>query len=315
MSLRDDVLAAVAGRRVSGRGWARGNCPVCELRLGRPDRKQCLGVHVPSGRWHCFRCSADGKIQDMPEEVAALAPRTEEVREVVRAMAPPEGFFRVTTGPGLTARSLADARRYLFNPPERGGRGLDPDVLHDAQVGACAVGRYHGRVVVPLISPSDGAWLGWSSRVWMGQKEWLARCEAAGVPRGEAEEHWRAYLYPPGMPRDWFYNHAALLVETDEPALVVEGVFDVLCDQVGPERGVAALGKPSHVQVEALIAARRPVVFLLDGDAWREAEALSLRLRFEGQRSGFVRLPPKTDPDQVTRRWVDDAAKDSLLAA
>lgn len=315
MSRAADVLAAVAGKRVSNSGWVRGNCPWCELKLGKPDRKQCLGLHVPTGRWHCFRCSSGDRIRDMPDEMAARAAPTREVREAAGAMAPPGGFWRVTTGPGLTSVALEPARRYLLAPQGRGGRGLDPDVLHEAEVGACATGRYHGRVVVPLLSPDDGAWLGWSSRVWMSEREWLARCEAAGVPRDEAADGWRAYLYPPGMPRDFFYNHRALLTETDEPALVVEGVFDVLCEQVGLDCGVAALGKPSHVQVEALIAARRPVVFLLDGDAWREAEALSLRLRFEGQRAGYVRLPPKKDPDELPREWIRAAARDSLLTA
>ena len=309
------VLSAVAGSRVSSSGWARGNCPFCEVKLGKPDRKRCLGLHVPTGKWHCFRCASGDRVKDMPEDISARAPKSAEVREAVKSMEPPEGFYRVTTGAGLVSSSLEPARRYLWAPPSGGGRGLDPDVCHEAGVGACAVGRYHGRVVVPVTAPS-GEWLGFSSRVWLSEAEYVRRCEVAGVDREEARESWRGYLYPPGMPRGvWFYNHAALLVETDEPALVVEGVFDVLCDQVGLDRGVAALGKPGPDQIEALIAARRPVVFLLDGDAWREAEALSLRLRFEGQRAGFVRLPPKKDPDEMKRSWVDQAARDSLLAA
>lgn len=316
MATRDDVLAAVAGKRVSPSGWARGNCPLCELKLGKADRKGCLGLYVPTGRWHCFRCGSGGKVRDMPDELAAAAPATPAVEETRRAMEPPDGFYRVTRGPGLSSAAHEPARRYLYAPRELGGRALDPEVVHAARVGACATGRYQGRVVVPVLDEAGEEWLGWSARVWLKEKDWLDRCEAVGVPRWEAAEDWRAYLYPKGMLRGvFFYNHRALLEETDEPALVVEGVFDVLCDQVGLDRGVAALGKPSAAQVEALVAAKRPVVFLLDGDAWREAEALSLRLRFEGQRSGYVRLPPKTDPDELPRAWVDRAARDSLLAS
>lgn len=308
------VLHAVGGARVGPTGWARGNCPFCEVKLGKADRKRCLGLHVPTGKWHCFRCGSGDRIRDVPEDLSARAPDTAAAREAVRAMEPPEGFWRVTEGAGLTAESLAPARRYLFAPPSRGGRGLDVDVAHEAHVGACATGRFHGRVVVPVLAP-DGSWLGWSSRVWLGEREWLGRAEAAGIDRAEAADSWKAYLYPRGMPRGtYFYNHAALLVQTDEPALVVEGVFDVLCDQVGLDRGVAALGKPGPDQVEALVAAPRPVVLLLDGDAWREAEALSLRLRFEGQRAGYVRLPPKKDPDELDRDWLDREARASLEA-
>ena len=75
---------------------------------------------------------------------------------------------------------------------------------------------------------------------------------------------------------------------------------------------VACLGKPNEAHLALLQEARRPVVVVLDGDAWEEGEALSLRLRFEGLRAGFVRLPPKTDPDEVSPALVWDWARASL---
>ena len=313
--MRDDsdIALAVSGSRHNAAGWARTNCVRCEARTGREDRKGCLAVHL-SGRWVCWRCGAGGRLRDPIREGWE---DEEQVRGPVEAMEPPEAFWDLTEGDGATSVGLAPARRYLFAPPDKGGRGLPREACRAAKVGACLDGRFRGRVVVPVLADDGETWLGWSSRAWLTEKEYVRRCVAAGIPAHEAREDWRAYLYPPGMPRGRvLYNHRALLVETDEPALVVEGVFDVLCAQVGLERGVGSLGTPSPrgEQFDAFCAAKRPVVFLLDGDAWRKAEAMSLALRIEGVRSGYIRLPPKADPDGVNREWVDREARESLEA-
>jgi DNA primase len=88
-------------------------------------------------------------------------------------------------------------------------------------------------------------------------------------------------------------------------------VFDAIA--LWPD-GVAVLGKPSPMQREAMIQARRPVVVCLDGDAWREAYALATLLRVEGQRAGFVRLGPGVDPDEVPRAELDARAAACLEA-
>jgi len=43
------VLDAVAGRHPSDAGWVRVNCPFCEQREGKADRKQSFGVNLLSG--------------------------------------------------------------------------------------------------------------------------------------------------------------------------------------------------------------------------------------------------------------------------
>jgi DNA primase len=105
------------------------------------------------------------------------------------------------------------------------------------------------------------------------------------------------------------YNHTALHVETERPVMVVEGVFDALA--LWPH-AVAVLGKPSHFQVDALASAKRPVAIVLDGDAWQEGYALAMRLRLAGQRAGSVTLPPKTDPDEVDRAWLEAAVAECI---
>ena len=68
------------------------------------------------------------------------------------------------------------------------------------------------------------------------------------------------------------------------------------------------------VQVEALKLAKRPVAIMLDGDAWEESWILAARLRFEGCRAGFVKLPPRTDPDEVPLDWARNEARRCINA-
>jgi DNA primase len=118
------------------------------------------------------------------------------------------------------------------------------------------------------------------------------------------------YLYPKGTQRGrLLYNHDALSVETDIPLMIVEGVFDTF--PFWPH-AAAVLGKPSHLQVAALIQAKRPIAVVLDGDAHDESLALSLRLQFEGVRAGCVKLPPRKDPDEMNKEDLLRAARECI---
>ena len=97
------------------------------------------------------------------------------------------------------------------------------------------------------------------------------------------------------------YEHRVLHETTEEPAIVVEGVFDAL-PYFG--RALAVLGKPSPWQVEALAATQRPIAVVLDGDAWEQGWALANKLQLAGVRAGSVRLPAGEDPNSVDRNWL-----------
>ncbi len=117
------------------------------------------------------------------------------------------------------------------------------------------------------------------------------------------------YLYPKRMRRpELLYNEPALYVETDVPVLVCEGVFDAA---VAFPDSVACLGKPLQAHVEKLRRARRPVVVCLDGDAWEEGWALAQTLKLHGVCAGNLRLPPKTDPEELGRgrKWLMQEAR------
>jgi hypothetical protein len=282
MSRRDEeVLFAVAGRRPNSRGQVRANCPFCLDRKGKADRRQSLGLNVHRGKWSCFRCDAYGWLRDAEERWASV-----ERQDEPPAPSLPDEFVPLWRDPGATALSLDAARAYLRK------RGVGASIIEAARIGACSRGRLAERIVVP-IDRADGSLAGWVARTWHSDAE-------------------RKYLYPSGMNRTGLvYNAAALDEETDIPVLVVEGVFDTF--PFWPD-AVAVLGSPTDSQVDVLASARRPVVVVLDGDAWEKGMWLAMRLRFDGAQAGHVRLPPGKDPDEVDLDWLRAAARDGLAA-
>lgn len=278
------VQAFLAKYRTSQSGWARGSCPFCVKRLGKPDRRGSFGVFSMTGRYNCFRCGASGRARLPGTAPEAADERVEEPSPI--AVRPPEGFVALSSEDGQEAHCLEPARRYIES------RGVPAPLVEEIGIGACPTGRYSGRVVVP-VKDEDGQWLWWVGRAWRKQSE-------------------KPYMYPAGARGDVMFNHATLLKETDTPAIIVEGVFDAIA--FWPD-AVAVLGKPTPAQVYALASARRPIAVVLDGDAWEEGEMLALKLRFEGQRAGSVHLPPRVDPDEVDRDWLRAEARSSLGAS
>ncbi len=281
MSAREDIIAAaLRDARPSGDGWLRASCPLCPSRVGTPDRRVAFGYQTRTGGYHCFRCGARGRVGGAMVGLPQAEP------EAGRAeLEMPSSFLPLSEEPGASALVADDARRYLA------GRGIGPGLWRAARIGAAVSGRHFGRVIVPMLDDLGEDWVGWVGRAWV---------KKVPVP----------YLYPRGMERaSLLYNHGALLRPMDEPVMVCEGVFDTF--PVWPD-GVALLGKPSGPQVEALAASRRPVAVVLDGDAWMEGWSLAMTLRMLGQRAGAVRLPPRTDPDEVPAGWLREEMRRCL---
>lgn len=282
MSTRDqqrrNVQNALQYARRSGTGWWRVNCPECLVRTGKADHKQAMSVNVRSGVFWCWKCQLSGKLkqqaQYLVDEPDDAAPPEMEM---------PDGFVAFASEDGRNSISLEPARRYA-------AKRCPPALWRETGIGASTSGKYAGRVIVPVLADDGETWLGWVGRTWYNSD--------------------RAYTYPKGMARgSVFYNGKALVEPVDDPVLVVEGVFDAI--HLWP-RAVALLGKASEEQMDALAITRRPVVVVLDGDAWLEAYAMAARLRLHGQRAGYVRLPPKADPDEVPGAWLDEEIERAL---
>lgn len=266
-----DALAymALTSARRGADGWWRANCPFCLTETGSPDKRQswaCMGLN---GFYHCFRCSTRGRVRNVPEAILLATPT--EARPEVEAFDPPLGFTRLGDDCSI---SLRPARRYLAR------RGISRCTVKEARVGACIEGSWAYRVIVPVLV--DGVCRGYVGRDWTNKQE-------------------LRYRYPPGMHRDVLFNQAAVFEETSEPLLLVEGIFDAL--PYWP-RAVAFLGKPTAAHKSVLCNARRPLVVVLDGDAWEEGWAYALELQVYGLEATSIRLPPKTDPNDVDRNWL-----------
>lgn len=285
MSRRDDRVLEALQQNAKLRGaWWRVDCPFCEERVGKPGTGRTLSVHSEGGGFHCFRCSVKGRVT-LPEglvvERAVVSTQSSE------GIQPPEGFTLLATEPGRSAITFDTARRYIAS------RGLSDMVMEEAQIGACASGLYAGRVVVPVLAADDKTWLGFSSRLW------AKNCDKRLKYRNATGE-WKSRT---------IYNPNALMVETDEHCYVVEGVFDALA--LWPH-AVAVLGDATDTQVALLAQARRPLVVVLDGDAWQKGWALAMRLRLEGLHAGSVQLAVGKDPDEVDPAWLWEEARASL---
>jgi hypothetical protein len=289
--------------RREGRGY-RVLCPFCvSSKTGRRDFSMSV---TGAGLFHCHRCATGGKLREAPDPGALDAAEAE---DAIREFAPPEGFVPFGSGDGLTAAELNDARGYVINRGMRSlrmvratGVGAVPAWFACSDECICRTNadpdrarfkwcRFGGRVIVPVLADDGLTWFGFVGRDYTGK---------ASMP----------YLYPPGMARGaHLYNSIALHEDSIEPVMVVEGVFDAIA--LWPD-AVAVLGKPSHAHVDMLLASRRPVAIVLDGDAYDEARALAMRLRFDGQRAGVVQLPPKKDPDQMDLGWLKHEARECL---
>lgn len=289
------VLEAMMEAQPSGNGWSRANCPLC-VYYGEPseDRRQSFGVHE-SGKWHCFRCGAFGFLGDGASE----APQGDSTPDF---MEPPEDFVPLASSDGQRSIALAPARAYLAS------RNVGLELIERTGIGACASGKYAGRIIVPVFDTSGKHWLGFVTRVWLGGR---ALKHAQALTEAEGGE-FRKYLYPnwPNRGR-CLYHEVALREQTDRPVLAEEGAFDTFPFL---PHAVAFLGKPSRDQLTLLLHAPRPVCFVLDGDAWREARALTLWMRLHGKPAGYVRLPPKVDPDEMDPKQLTEDAARSIAA-
>lgn len=273
----DQVLRKLRGAP-QGKKTVYVQCPFCEAE-GKRDNKKSLAYWTKSGWFKCYRCDRRGKLEDI-EAVGLWGPREDDPAPTIHL---PDSFVLLTE----VWNSLAyeDAIEHAKH------RGVTRELSETLKVGACLSGKAHHRIVAPILGVQDDL-LGWVGRDWSGQQD-------------------RKYLYAEGMRRGGLlYNPKALFETTRVPLLVVEGWLDTL-----PHRphASAVLGMPSEEQMELLLQCSRPVVFVLDGDAWRVGHQKALELRLSGKPDvGSIRLGPGMDPDELTTLELMEQALDSL---
>jgi len=287
MRLDRDTLStieqAVLKSEPSAGGWRRASCPVCTLQTGKTDHKLSLGFRPDNNVFHCFRCGVKGKLHIDVYFDSSF--QQQENTDEEKSITLPEGYMKLYKGAAKTAESTKRARDYLLR------RNIPLRTWRETDIGVTLEGYYANRIIIPVYT-ADNALGGWVGRLWRKSKKQIP------------------YRYPMGMHRgDLLWNGRVLQEETDDPAIVVEGVFDGLPHY---PHAVACLGKPSKNQFHFFMESKRPVVIALDGDAWIEGEALAMRLAFEGKRAGFIHLPPKSDPGDLEPGKLFEMAKKSL---
>lgn len=265
VSWKLDVEESISGLRVSAKGYVRINCPACETRAGDADNSRSLSVSVRSGWYKCWRsaCNWRGRLDGDFDE--------EDFDEEWIEDTPLED-------PGVladvcTSRWAREARDYLTK------RGIPAHVWAEAKLGVVVSGdqRNKGRIVFPTFS-ATGEMVGWQSRHPDGRP-----------PRYRTAE---------GMDRVNLFYRDQHLTAGKGPIVLVEGPFDALAQwDLG---AMGFLGKPSHAQLERLLGCKRPLVWLLDGDAWMESLGYTDWMRSLGKTDVWhVRLPPGEDPCSV----------------
>lgn len=283
MSILESIRTAVYSAERSTKGWYRTNCPACVMRTGKEDRRWSMGFYPATGFYHCFKCSIHGTLKDDFSDLAAANP--DESEDSVGPVSPPENFYPLSEEPALSSQAAKPAMSYMKS------RNVFKSTWSACQIGVCVGGGdFNNRIVVPVVS--QGVWLGYVGRVWDEEGVFLKYKNCENMKRGKM-----------------LWNMDALRNTTDEPVIIVEGLFDGLPHY---PYTIACLGKPSHDQIPIILETERPIVVCLDGDAWYESEALCMRLAFEGKRASYIRLPPRTDPGNLKPGELLDMAYASL---
>lgn len=269
-------------------------CPFC-VASGKNTRKKKLDYHPDTGWWSCWRCGAHGRLHQGADAAEAHG-RLERARKApswggasAPRVHPPHAFTPLGRHRSFFSEP---ARRYALN------RGITEIAIAEGLFGYVYQkpidedeADFRGRLVVPILAPGSSEWIGYVGRDYTKQ---------SSLP----------YLYARGMKRGGIlYREEILWEKTDRPALVVEGTLDAAF--LWPD-GVAVLGTWDQQQIELFKQAQRPLVALLDGDAWRKGEALAMTMTLFGKKSGYVRLPPKKDPDEMDRSWLRDEVERCL---
>lgn len=272
------ILDAIEGKERSRRKKTYVNCPLCPTRYGSPNRTWSCVFYWASGFYKCFRCKAIGVVDGWADQTVQVS-SLQEPQDAQKEPIVLEGFYAFADEVMRTSMTAREPIGYLHS------RGVSDATIRDVGIGMCINGELRDRIVVPLVDPHGELW-GAVGRSWL----------PSPLP----------YRTLAGMDRGRLFNEAAIYVETTDPVMLVEGVFDAL--PYWPD-AAACLGKPNEPQIRRLLHAKRPVAVCLDGDAWREGKALALRLMVEGKHTGFVRLPGGTDPNKLDPDWLRGEAR------
>lgn len=265
MSVKDDVAQAVQDMEGYNR-WVTIDCVVCDR---ASKMRVCLDENDPRFSYYqCWSpsCGVRGFFGAHHEHDTK---KPAEKRLVSASL--PEHFEPLSTkSGGVKQRRLAKFRTYLYN------RGVSQFLIDECNLGCVPDGKLAGMVVIPYYKNKEI--IG-----WVGRSIYKKR-----------------YHYPDDWPKtQWPYNGDELFVESEDPAIVVEGQFDAI--NLWPF-GVGVGGQPTEEDWALMLSAKRPLVMAFDADEGTKSEYGSMKLMLLAMRKrssakfAWMKLPPGTDP-------------------
>ena len=231
------------------------HCPYCN------HHKKKMSVNFANGFWKCWICDARGKniyrivrkfgTYQQRQKYLELQGRLDlnEFEDLFRELNNEEEKQQIDLPEefiSLCNKELpvetTDVFRYLSS------RGIGRREILKWKIGYCKEGRYAGRIIIPSFD-MEGDCNYFIARSFVG--------------------HQRRYLNPPAD-RDIVFNE--LMIDWDEPVIIVEGVFDAIA---AGGNAIPILGSTLREQsrlFQAIAIHDTPVYMALDHDAEKKAE-------------------------------------------
>ena len=231
------------------------HCPYCG------HHKKKMSINFANGYYKCWICDARGKniyrivrkfgTYQQRQKYLELQGRLDlnEFEDLFRELNNeeekqhidlPEEFISLCNKD--LPMDTTDAFRYLSS------RGIGRREILKWKIGYCKEGRYAGRIIIPSFD-MEGDCNYFIARSFVG--------------------HQRRYLNPPAN-RDIVFNE--LMIDWDEPVVLVEGVFDAIA---AGGNAIPILGSTLRERsrlFQAIAIHDTPVYMALDGDAEKKAE-------------------------------------------
>ncbi|MDB5343263.1 MAG: primase [Schlesneria sp.] len=334
-----DVLTALglADRFTGKKETLTGVCPLPGHQHGPSPNSEQFKINQRDGLWlwHCFGdCQRGGDVIELvkamtgfdnshvrfwfaehfPDRLTLQQPhrkgtQTSETSEApTKEKAPANPGKEITQEPSAIAAKKTISNdssplkplRFILNlnpdVPYLFERGLKPDTIRRFGIGLCRKGLLAGYVAIPVYDyPRSGTNpVGYLGR-WPGEPAASHRDETGPL----------RYKFPESFPRNRVvYGLAEALDGTEgQPLIVVEGPFKVyhLFQSGFPNTGATFGASVSDEQVEILVATRRPLILMFDGDDAGQTGMRSAAERLISRASvRVVKLEPGQHPDDLS---------------
>lgn len=279
-------------KHTESKGQISFDCPACSAAKGRPegDGKGNLEINYNKGVFKCWACAETNRMKGgipylirrygsdhLLQKYYTYRPEHKAFDSEGSAHAPvklPKEYVPLTK---CSPRHLDYdiAMHYLEQ------RNINKDIIAKYEIGICAIGEYHSRVIIP-------------SRDEFGDINYF-------IARGYDRKVWPKYKNPEADKEELIFNER--FINWDSTIYLVEGAFD----HIVVPNSIPLLGKYLTPKLLYLLItkAKANVVVLLDEDALEDAKRIYRELNI-ADLYGRVKIcipPLGEDPSSIYERW------------